>query len=65
MSTRRCNAVERKALSQHMDPYTGLTEPALGTLAERLDIIYRRQGGHTTIRLTKEEKRQRAEAEVS
>jgi hypothetical protein len=45
---RRCNAAERAKFGPAQP---GLlletTEPALGTLAERLDIIIRRQGGRT------------------
>lgn len=35
-------------------------EPALGTLAERLDILSRRHGVPTTIRLTNRERREYA-----
>jgi hypothetical protein len=31
-------------------------EPALGSISERLDILIRRFGGHTSIRLTRQER---------
>jgi hypothetical protein len=63
--TTRLTAAERKLYVCCSETYARCThEPALGTLAERLDIIYRNHGGNTQIVLTKEEKRQRALAEV-
>lgn len=53
MSTKRCTAAERAAIIRwvsHTDDVPlkhqgGAFEPALGTLAQRLDILIKRHGG--------------------
>lgn len=68
--TRRCSAEERAHFRKsyaELDWYgrpVRATEPALGTLAERLDII-RRRFGPTTIRLTREERAELERARLS
>jgi hypothetical protein len=48
--TTRCNAEERKAFKRQATHHAGVIdpveEPALGTLEQRLDIIFKRHGGN-------------------
>jgi hypothetical protein len=53
MTTTRCTPAERKAFKGYITLSSGhihpITEPALGTLEQRLDIIIRRLGGGSRI----------------
>ena len=66
--TRRCNAQERQCTAfRHSEAWNTLgsrsrTEPALGTLDERLGIIVRRLGGRTgPVRATARERQDYAD----
>ena len=71
--TTRCNAVERKAFREH---YTAtqrksrrsdiaVLEPALGSLEERLDIIFKRLDTEPRVANLRTDKEALAEARVS